>query len=226
MAKGWAAQSINFLIGIARRRHHSEARNSPWTMYFNGVRRHQKANGRSLPCAIWRRAVSPPTGGADPRWFLGHRAPCASGRVHAAGGRSRPPGRTEMRPSSRARLPVILPAAAVGSRSSASCALPQHGRMNPEFGRDLHLRSATALQQGHRLALELPSRLRHRTPSSPAWSVSEVSAEPGEDQTSSRSGTATGKPCRPGSETGGLPEGVYRGVHDRGVPGDATDGGA
>jgi len=55
--------------------------------------------------------------------FLGRRAPCASGRVHAAGGRSRPPGRTEMRPGSRARLPVILPAAAVGSRSSASCAI-------------------------------------------------------------------------------------------------------
>ena len=70
MAKGWAAQSINFLIGIARRRHHSQARNSPWTMFSNGVRRHQKANGRSLPCAIWRRAVSPPTGGPDPRSFF------------------------------------------------------------------------------------------------------------------------------------------------------------
>jgi hypothetical protein len=28
---------INFLIGIARRRHHSQVRNSPWTMFFDGV---------------------------------------------------------------------------------------------------------------------------------------------------------------------------------------------
>jgi len=57
--------------------------------------------------------------------------------------------------------------------------------LNPEFGRDLHLRSATALRKGYRLAFELgrelPSCLCHRTPSSPATSVSEVSAEPGED---------------------------------------------
>ncbi|MCJ2055066.1 hypothetical protein MKL09_00625 [Methylobacterium sp. J-048] len=58
--------------------------------------------------------------------------------------------------------------------------------MDPKFGRDLHLWSAAAFQQGHRLAFELgrelPSRLRHQTPSPPTRSVSEVSVEPGEDQ--------------------------------------------
>ena len=29
----------------------SQARTSPWTMFFYGVTRHQKALGRSLPCA-------------------------------------------------------------------------------------------------------------------------------------------------------------------------------
>jgi hypothetical protein len=31
-------RKINFLIGIARRRHHSQVRNSPWTTFFNGVK--------------------------------------------------------------------------------------------------------------------------------------------------------------------------------------------
>jgi len=47
--KGWAALSFNFLYGIAGRRRHFQARNSPWTMFFYGVARHQKALGRSLP---------------------------------------------------------------------------------------------------------------------------------------------------------------------------------
>ena len=83
-AKGWAAQSINFLIGIVRKRHHSQARDSPWTMFFNGVKRHQKANGRSLPCAIWRQPFLRPQ--ADPirDSFLGRHAPCACGRAHAS----------------------------------------------------------------------------------------------------------------------------------------------
>jgi hypothetical protein len=40
---------INFLNGIAGRRHHSHVRNNPWTMFFCGVACHQKAVGRSLP---------------------------------------------------------------------------------------------------------------------------------------------------------------------------------
>ena len=31
---------INFLNGIAQRRHHSQVRNNPWTMFFYGVTRH------------------------------------------------------------------------------------------------------------------------------------------------------------------------------------------
>ncbi len=47
--KGWAVLLINFLNGIAGRRHHSHVRNNPWTMFFCGVACHQKAVGRSLP---------------------------------------------------------------------------------------------------------------------------------------------------------------------------------
>ena len=50
--KGWAALSINFLNGITERRHHSQARNSPWTKFFYGVTCHQKLIGRSLPLAV------------------------------------------------------------------------------------------------------------------------------------------------------------------------------
>src|SRR2546423_5880956 len=35
--RGWAAENFNFLTGIARPRHHSQVRNSPWTMFFYGV---------------------------------------------------------------------------------------------------------------------------------------------------------------------------------------------
>src|SRR4029077_7608726 len=34
--KGWAALLINFLNGIAERRHHSQVRNNPWTMLYDG----------------------------------------------------------------------------------------------------------------------------------------------------------------------------------------------
>jgi hypothetical protein len=34
--KGWAALLINFLNGIAERRHHSQVRNNPWTMFYDG----------------------------------------------------------------------------------------------------------------------------------------------------------------------------------------------
>ena len=36
----WVVPIVIFLIGIAagaQRRHHSQVRNSPWTMFFNGV---------------------------------------------------------------------------------------------------------------------------------------------------------------------------------------------
>ena len=36
-AEGWAALLINFLNGIAGRRHHSHVRYNPWTMFFYGV---------------------------------------------------------------------------------------------------------------------------------------------------------------------------------------------
>jgi hypothetical protein len=42
---------IRFLNGVAGWRHHSQARNNPWTMFFNGVTCHQNHNGRSLPGA-------------------------------------------------------------------------------------------------------------------------------------------------------------------------------
>ncbi len=54
--------------------------------------------------------------------LLGRRAPCASGRVHAADGRSRPPDRTAMTPGSSARFLAIPLAAVAGSRPSAPCA--------------------------------------------------------------------------------------------------------
>jgi hypothetical protein len=34
--KGWAALLINFLNGIAGRRHHSHVRKNPWTRFFVG----------------------------------------------------------------------------------------------------------------------------------------------------------------------------------------------
>ena len=44
--------SSEFLNGIAGRRHHSQVRNSPWTMFFNGVACHQNHIGRSLPSSV------------------------------------------------------------------------------------------------------------------------------------------------------------------------------
>ncbi len=39
--------SIIFLNGIANRRHHSQVRNRPRTMFFYGLESHQKANGHT-----------------------------------------------------------------------------------------------------------------------------------------------------------------------------------
>src|SRR5215469_18652729 len=36
--RGWATEIINFLIGIARWRHHMQVRNSPWATFFCGVK--------------------------------------------------------------------------------------------------------------------------------------------------------------------------------------------
>ena len=59
--------SSDSLNGIAGWRHHSQVRNSPWTMFFNGVTCHQNHIGRSLP----KRSLAPtrfyPTGGAQRR---------------------------------------------------------------------------------------------------------------------------------------------------------------
>src|SRR5215472_12776042 len=35
--RGWATEIVNFLIGIARWRHHMQVRNSPWATFFCGV---------------------------------------------------------------------------------------------------------------------------------------------------------------------------------------------
>src|SRR3954462_6524750 len=60
--RGWTAQDINFLTGIAARRHHSQVRNNPWTMFFYGDSLHQKVAGRSSPTPIITPAVSLATG--------------------------------------------------------------------------------------------------------------------------------------------------------------------
>ncbi|BAR47113.1 hypothetical protein Maq22A_c28035 [Methylobacterium aquaticum] len=77
--------------------------------------------------------------------------------------------------------------------------LAQHGGLDPELGGDLHLRPATALEKGDRLAFELggelASCLRHQTPSPPVTSVSEVSAKPREDQCSRPHGARLRSAC-------------------------------
>ena len=67
MRRGWAAGSINFLTGIAARRHHSQVRNNPWTMFFYGDSLHQKVAGRSSPTPIITPTVSMATGGKPSR---------------------------------------------------------------------------------------------------------------------------------------------------------------
>src|SRR4051812_36240107 len=61
----------------------------------------------------------------------------------------------------------------------------QHRGRDPQLGRDLHGWSATALQQGNGLSLELGCEfspcLRHQTPSRSRRSVSEVSVKARED---------------------------------------------
>ena len=42
---GGDSDQINFLNGVARRRHHSWVRSFPWTRFFDGVRGLQKAVG-------------------------------------------------------------------------------------------------------------------------------------------------------------------------------------
>src|SRR4051812_20645752 len=64
--------------------------------------------------------------------------------------------------------------------------IPQHLRRDPQLGRNLHLRSAAALQKRDGLSFELrcefAPRLRHQTPSRSQPSVSEVSTISREDQ--------------------------------------------
>ena len=60
--RSWAELLIIFLIWIVRRRHHSQVRYSPWTMFFNGVTCHQNRIGRSLPVGNVAQPVSIPQG--------------------------------------------------------------------------------------------------------------------------------------------------------------------
>ena len=70
---------IKFLNGIAAWRHHSQARDNPWTMFFNGVTCHQIVtavpSGSNLALTrfyphrgargAWRRPTSRSCGGID-----------------------------------------------------------------------------------------------------------------------------------------------------------------
>lgn len=55
-------KNINFLIGIARKRHHSHVRNSPWATFFYGVKSAKNFPAASLPANI-AAPVSTATGG-------------------------------------------------------------------------------------------------------------------------------------------------------------------
>ena len=69
-------RKINFLIGIARRRHHSQVRNSPWATFFYGVRSTKNFSAAPLRFRI-ARSVSTATGGPPIRArFL--KASCAA----------------------------------------------------------------------------------------------------------------------------------------------------
>jgi hypothetical protein len=48
-------KKINFLTGIARKRHHSQVRNSPWATFFYGVKSTKK-----LSAAPLRSTIAPP----------------------------------------------------------------------------------------------------------------------------------------------------------------------
>ena len=54
--------TINFLIGIARKRHHLQVRNRPWTTFFYGDRSTKKLSAAPLHSTI-ARSVSTATGG-------------------------------------------------------------------------------------------------------------------------------------------------------------------
>ena len=61
--RGWAAEKDQFLNGIARRRHHSQVRNSPWTTFLCGVESTKKFSVAPLGSKM-ARPVSDATGGA------------------------------------------------------------------------------------------------------------------------------------------------------------------
>jgi hypothetical protein len=60
--EGFTDPKKGTLNGIAGWRHHSQVRNNPWTMFFNGVTCHQNRIGRSLPVGNLAPAVSIPQG--------------------------------------------------------------------------------------------------------------------------------------------------------------------
>ena len=100
--------------------------------------------------------------------FLGRRAPCASGRVHAADGLSRPPGLTVKQPGSRMRLPVNLLPAAVGSHLSAPCATASAWRVgsrvrprSASVGRPLLSSRATASRLNSGVNSRLVFAIKH-----------------------------------------------------------------
>jgi hypothetical protein len=110
-----------------------------------------RRTGQVLACCSMKANVT----WASPRrcrsLFLGRRAPGASGRVHAADGRSRRLGRRGTPPSSQARLPVTLLPAVVGSHPSAPSATASASRVGSRdrlaicvCGRPLLSRRATA----------------------------------------------------------------------------------
>jgi hypothetical protein len=43
------AEDINFLNGIAVKRHHCQVRNNPWTMFFYGVSSTKNLSAAPLP---------------------------------------------------------------------------------------------------------------------------------------------------------------------------------
>ena len=79
---------------------------------------------------------------------------------------------------------------ACGGGAGRGAPAAQHRGLDPELGRHLQQRPAAALEQGHRLALELvrehPSCFRHPTPFCPVWSLAKVSTGSMEDQSRSR----------------------------------------
>lgn len=73
-AEGWAALLINFLNGIAGRRHHSHVRYNPWTMFFYGVTATKKPSAAPSHQEDRPRPFLRPQADAVRDGFLGCRA--------------------------------------------------------------------------------------------------------------------------------------------------------